>query len=110
MNDTQILSEMMKRIKNGEDKDNTSGKIRTLGRMSVPIKEIVRLLQLTQFQHGYVVLRKAGLLPNEIKHRTKRGNCDVCGKPFYTEESLQTGAGLICRHRQSTKPELAEVE
>lgn len=110
MTDTQILSEMTKRIKNGDDKDNTSGKIRTLGRMSVPIKEIVRLLQLTQFQHGYVVLRKANLLPNPIKSRTKLGNCVVCGKPYYTDESVKSGSGLICRHRQSKVTELVEVE
>ncbi len=110
MTDSQTIKEMNDRISKGEDKDNTSGKIRTLGRMNVPIKEIVRLLQLTQFQHGYVVLRKANLLPNPIKTRTKKGNCTVCNKPFYTEESLQSGSGLICRSKEHKVQQTVEVE
>lgn len=110
--DSAIIKEMNMRISNDEDKANTSGRIRTLARMNVSIKEIVRLLQLTQFQHAYVVMRKADLLPNAIKTRTKQGNCAFCNKPFYTEASKQAGAGLICRNREHAQQseEAIEVE
>ncbi len=105
--DSKIIKEMERLIKDGGDKDNTSGRIRTLGRMGVKIKKIKDLLKLNQFQHAYVVLRKAGLVTPVP--RTQVGTCKACGKPIYTQESLEAGLGTLCRH-QAASQENNELE
>ncbi len=108
--DSKIVRELESRIKAGADKDNTSGKIRELRRMGLEIKHIVKLLSLNQFQHAYVVLRKAGLVTPVT--RTPVGTCIDCGKPIYTQESLYNGRGTLCRgrHTATQGSELEEDE